>query len=115
MAQHLAEIANVSLHAQSDSTNDLTFAKLLYDCGNEFLGIREYLLDVAMTLSLICIGLNAPSISLDSAYAGNSDNDNTTEFVHDTVVIKDDPPSVLNVQRLNRLNQWQSLVHILEC
>ena len=42
MAQHLAEIANVSLHAQSDSTNDLTFAKLLYDCGNEFLSIGEY-------------------------------------------------------------------------
>ena len=50
MAQHLAEIANMSLYAQSDSTNDFTFAKLLYDCGNEFLGIREYLVDVAMTL-----------------------------------------------------------------
>ena len=50
MAQHLAEIANVSLHAQSDSTNDLTFPKLLYDCGNEFLGIGEYLVDVTMTL-----------------------------------------------------------------
>ena len=52
MAQHMAEIANVSLHAKSDSTNDSTFAKLLFDCGNELLGIGEYLVDVAQTLSL---------------------------------------------------------------
>ena len=47
MAQHLAEIANVSLHAKSDSTNDSTFAKLLFDCSNKLLGIGEYLVDVA--------------------------------------------------------------------
>ena len=50
MGQHLAEVANVSLHQKSDS-NDSTFAKLLYDCGNELVGIGEYLVDVAQTLS----------------------------------------------------------------
>ena len=90
MAQHLAEIANVSLHAQSDSTNDLTFAKLLYDCGNEFLGIGEYLVDVAMTLRP-SLHLNQSSVSVDSEYAGFSDDDSTTKCFQDIMVINDDP------------------------
>ena len=85
MAQHLAEIANVSLHAQSDSTNDLTFAKLLYDCGNEFLGIGEYLVDVAMTLKP-SVHLNQSSVSVDSEYAGFSDDDSTTKCFQDIMV-----------------------------
>ena len=47
---------------------------------------------------------NEPSVSVDSEYAGISDDDNTTEFVHDIVVITDDPPSVLNMSK-NRSNQ----------
>ena len=90
MAQHLVEIANVSLHAQSDSTNDLMFAKLLYDCGNEFLGIGEYLVDVAMTLRP-SVHLNQSSVSVDSEYAGFSDDDSTTKCFQDIVVINDDP------------------------
>ena len=90
MAQHLAEIANVSLHAKSDSTNDSTFTKL-FDCSNELLGIGEYLVDVAQTLSLsVC--MNAP---LDTACV--SDDDKATKIIQDIVVIKDDPPLMCKV------------------
>ena len=82
MAQHLTEVANVSLDAKCDGTNDLPFSKLLYDCGNKLVGIGEYLVDVAQTLSPSAC-MNAASVGQDNASAltDDSNSSNSTSVV----------------------------------
>ena len=53
LATHLADISSVTLRQQKNgifSDDDLAFANLVSDCGDELTGLGEYLIDVAKSI-----------------------------------------------------------------
>ena len=89
VATHLADISSVTLKQQSQgifSDKDIEFSNLVYDCGNELMGLGEYLLDMANSINQN--KQDSTNISQElSILSSLSDTHNTRSSDDDDVVI----------------------------
>ena len=86
LATHLADISGVTLKEQHKgifSDDDIAFSNLVYDCGNEFMGLCEYLLDVAKSINQNHeVFTNTTNVSQDlSILLSSSDAQETSDYV----------------------------------
>ena len=86
MAEHLADITTATLRKSKFTEEDVKFSCLIWGCGEELAGVKEFLIEVANTISEN-VSVEMPEISVIEI--SNTDDDTpVTNEISSTVPIK---------------------------